>query len=218
MNKKLSDIPINVHWSFYLVIAVISMTQGISGGINHGLMAMGGIILIFSMVFLHELGHCWMALKVGWEVNRINLWALGGLAELNLEALEPKKELAVILAGPAVNVILLVPCFVLWYFIQFDLFLYLTAINLILAVFNMIPAFPMDGGRILRAILMLITGNVVKSTRMACYVAWIVAALMVGVAFYLADLWLVLIAAFIYFASNAELQRIIAIHHYKSYY
>ena len=114
---------------------------------------------LFVSVTLHELGHSWVALRYGLEIESITLWILGGLAALSEIPREWNKEFWIAIAGPITSVLIGVVCYVGVLAIPDSLAVarfvvgWLAVVNITLAVFNLLPAFPMDGGRILRAIL-----------------------------------------------------------------
>jgi Zn-dependent protease/CBS domain-containing protein len=130
-------------------------------------------LLFFVSVLLHELSHSLVSIKLGMPVKSITLFIFGGIAQIEQEPDEPMKELKMAIAGPGMSIFL------------FGLFLllsiifknfgapeaavvslgYLSTINLSLAIFNLVPAFPLDGGRVLRAIIWRFTGNLQRSTK-----------------------------------------------------
>lgn len=130
-------------------------------------------LLIFASVLVHELAHSLVALRQGEKVRNITLFILGGVAQITEEPKEPIKEFTMALVGPMSSLALALV------FLVFSLGLktvsqplaasasYLAAINIGLAVFNLLPGFPMDGGRVLRSILWKITGSLKKATRVA---------------------------------------------------
>lgn len=126
------------------------------------LLNVGYVLLLFVCVVLHEFGHAFMARRFGIRVPRILLLPIGGMAEFESIPREPAKEIAIALAGPAVNFVLVGLLLLVAPFprveelgyISWDLLpQQLIAMNLLMGCFNLIPAFPMDGGRVLRAIL-----------------------------------------------------------------
>jgi Zn-dependent protease/CBS domain-containing protein len=130
-------------------------------------------LLFFVSVLLHELSHSLVSLKLGMPVKSITLFIFGGIAQIEQEPDEPMKELKMAIAGPGMSIFLFGLFFLLS--IIFKNFGapeaavvslgYLSTINLSLAIFNLVPAFPLDGGRVLRAIIWRFTGNLQKSTK-----------------------------------------------------
>jgi Zn-dependent protease len=134
-------------------------------------------LLFFSSVLVHELSHAVVARRRGIPINRIILFIFGGVAQMEDEPQTPGDELQMALAGPAASVAIAGLFFGLAWLADFwqsrlmlQAFLYLTFINVVLAVFNLLPGFPLDGGRVFRAILWHITGNLRKATRIAAIV------------------------------------------------
>lgn len=192
---KWLGVPVVIHWSWWLLLLFF-------GSADHQQL----IILpcLFFMLILHELGHCIAARRLGGEVGVIMLFPFGGVASVRMPA-TPLKEFIVALAGPFVNV-LLVPLFMLmegWHKVTDTLMLY----NYLLLFFNLIPAFPMDGGRVLRASLSWATGNHARATWWAVRIGQAIAVL-----FGIGGLWLhnpslVLIGIFVFWAAGKELTQ-----------
>lgn len=154
--KKLSSIPIKFDKTFIMLLVILPIINLTTGGVVLGVYTLVAIPMLFSFVMLHEYGHCWAAHKFNYQVHEIKLWALGGMATLDerLAYATPKEEILVAVAGPAVNFILAFVAWLLAFLVGGNNFLhYVVAVNLVLGVFNLIPAFPMDGGRIFRGIL-----------------------------------------------------------------
>jgi Zn-dependent protease/predicted transcriptional regulator len=165
---KLFGIPVSIHWTFLLLLIWIfgsSLYKGSS--IESALWSVAYILILFICVFLHELGHALMAKRYGITTRSIVLLPIGGVASLEKIPSEPKKEIAVALAGPAVNLVIsggLLVYHLLAGFPEIEAgtafrlqastlpFMVMIA-NLFLGGFNLLPAFPMDGGRVLRALL-----------------------------------------------------------------
>ena len=170
-------------------------------------------LLVFASVLFHELAHSVVARKQGEKVEDITLFILGGVARISEELQEPKKEFYLALAGPMSSFLLGGVFFILALaFRNYSLPLqvassYLAYINLVLGAFNLLPGFPMDGGRVLRAILWRINGDLKKATRTASAVGQGIAffLILVGlVQFFrgnLGGLWMVLIGWFLHTAS-----------------
>ena len=154
MKKKLGSpfgIDLFVHWSFVLLLFVTGLHLG----------AIIFYLAVFACVTLHEYGHALAARKYGIGTDSITLYPIGGIARLADIPRDPKQEMVIALAGPAVNVVLAIALFPLAaifgkampVYAGFGFFEALFAANVGLVLFNMIPAFPMDGGRVLRAFL-----------------------------------------------------------------
>lgn len=177
------------------------------------------VAVVFGIVVLHELGHALMARRYGIPTRNIILLPIGGVAQLERMPEKPRQEFWVAVAGPLVNIFLAAIILVILMLSgQFqaiaetdsfqDSFLWiLFIINILLAIFNLLPAFPMDGGRVLRALLATKL-PFVQATRWAVNVARVMAVLFAIYGFY-GDFFLVLIAAFVWVAGNRELQTVI---------
>ena len=172
----IAGIRIEVHVTFLLMLVVVA--QFTSSGFRDALHTAGNLLLVFSCVVLHELGHALAARRFGIRTREIVLLPIGGVARLERMPEKPSQELWVALMGPAVNVVLATGCWLLLMarraapesvltqpFTGGTLQTLLLA-NLTMLGFNLIPAFPMDGGRALRALLAM-TMPYVRATRIA---------------------------------------------------
>ena len=163
---KLFGIPVYIHLTFLLLLAWVGVLNFRDGHSLHA--AVEGvlfIVTIFACVVLHELGHALTARKYGISTRDITLLPIGGVARLDRMPDDPRQELWVALAGPAVNVVIAATLFVVSQFVSpvpsFDqlgvaggsFLSRVIFVNLFLVAFNLLPAFPMDGGRVLRALL-----------------------------------------------------------------
>ncbi len=163
---KIAGISLYVHTTFWLLLGWIAVSQFLEK--RSWTHAMGGVLFVtvlFSVVVLHELGHALMARRFGIRTRDITLLPIGGVARLERMPEDPKQELLVALAGPAVNVALAAVLFVLIVLVMGidalhniqliggEFLINLLMVNVGIAVFNLLPAFPMDGGRVLRALL-----------------------------------------------------------------
>lgn len=213
---KISGIKIFVHWTFGLLIAWVVYSD-VKAGLETAdiLWSIAFLLALFACVTLHELGHSLTAQRYHIKTRDITLLPIGGVASLESIPEKPKEELVITLAGPLVNVAIalaLLP-FVHWpettEAIQGltqvggqNFLLSLMSVNITLAVFNMIPAFPMDGGRILRALLAYKMDRV-KATRIAAGIGQLLAAGFVILGFY-GNPFLVFIGIFIFMGAQAE--------------
>ncbi len=214
---KFLGIDVFIHWTFIILIAWIVMLQlRTNGDLLHILTAVGFILVLFLCVTLHEYGHALAARRYGIKTKHITLLPIGGIAMLEKMPEKPAQELIVALAGPLVNFVIAAVLMIYLYasgqplfatqFITLtttDNFIQnLLKINLVLAVFNLIPAFPMDGGRALRAILALKL-NRVLATRIAARTGQFIAILFVFWGLF-SNPFLVFIGIFIFLAAQAE--------------
>ena len=190
-------ITINVHYSWFLIFAFITFTLSFSflDGHPHWVRVMAGMgasLGLFTSVVAHELAHSFVAIKSGIPVKSITLFILGGVAHITREATRPMTELRMAIAGPICSLILAgifgLTWFLIWGrtgdFLDFDnpdsLIAWIAWINFMLALFNLAPGFPLDGGRILRAILWQRTGNYRQATRIAFLIGKGIASLFIG--------------------------------------
>jgi Zn-dependent protease/CBS domain-containing protein len=185
MNGNLSigrygGVEVRLNWSLLAVVALIvwSLTDGVFPRQNPGLshntylgMAVVASLLFLASIVLHELGHSWVALREGIEVDSITLWLFGGVSQLKGRFASPGAEFRVAVSGPLVSIglgILFVLIAVAGLPSAVDgVAAWLGYINLILAVFNLLPASPLDGGRVLHAVLWRAKGDFAWATRVA---------------------------------------------------
>lgn len=206
-----AGIPIRVHFTFLLFLAWI----GVMGGANGGYIWTLFVIAVFACVVLHELGHALVAKHLGVTTRDITLYPIGGVAMLDGRP-APRQELWIALAGPAVNVVLAIligTAMVLRHSgapaftgdLQHASFLdALLIANVTLAVFNMIPAFPMDGGRVLRALLGLAMPEA-RATQIAGGIGQGLAIVLGIAGIFMQSLILMLIAFFVFIGASQEI-------------
>jgi len=144
--------PIHVNVTFLLMLGFVGLTMG-GGSAAGAISAIAFVLLAFGSVLLHELGHALVARHLGVRVPRIELHFFGGAAQMADQPRSNGDEIAIAAAGPAVSFGLAGLSLLLAQLFAVPLFQLLAYINLILGAFNLIPALPMDGGRILRALL-----------------------------------------------------------------
>ena len=212
---RIAGIDLKIHGTFFLLLAWIGFVYYREGGAAAAIDGLIFILLIFLCVILHEFGHALAARRYGIKTRDITLLPIGGLARLERMPDNPREEVVVALAGPAVNVVIAAA---LWIVIGLTsgipapemmehtgipLALRLFTVNIWLVLFNMIPAFPMDGGRVLRALLAM-GMNYARATQVAASIGQGIAFL-----FFIIGLWwnplLLLIAVFVYFGASSEL-------------
>lgn len=214
---KISGIKIFIHWTFVLLIAWV-VYNDIKAGLETAdiLWSVAFIFSIFGCVTLHELGHSLTAQRYHIKTRDITLLPIGGVASLESIPEKPKEELFVALAGPLVNIVIaliLLP-FVTWSEALEGLgqvggsnfLLSLISVNITLAMFNMIPAFPMDGGRVLRALLSYKLDRV-KATRIAASIGQVLALGFIVLGFY-GNPFLAFIGVFIFLGAQAEAKQV----------
>jgi len=212
---RFADIDVYVHSTFFLLLAWVGLSYWQqTGSISAVIGGISFILLLFVCVVLHEFGHALTARRYGISTRHITLLPIGGVALLEGMPDNPKQEIMVALAGPAVNLLIALALW-LWLMLgnsvlQLDMntvfagsFIHkLLAINVMLAIFNLLPAFPMDGGRVLRATISIFKGPA-KATLIAARVGQ---ALALGLAIigFRYDPFLIFIAVFIWMSAASE--------------
>lgn len=190
-------------------------------------LAVASAVGFFGSILLHELGHAFAALRRGIGILSIQLWIFGGVARMDRESDSPRTEFEVAVAGPLATVGVVGGCFLLgsalggpseyWHALRLALefhsdpgvsgivsmLAWLAAINLFVLAFNLLPAFPMDGGRLFRAALSSLIGRE-QATRIAVWLGTALAVCLAGVGLWWRDIVLPLIAAFVIIAAYAE--------------
>jgi Zn-dependent protease len=215
---RVAGIEIRVHATFLLLLAFLGASQFAQGGSWAETLADTGFLLaLFATIVLHELGHALTARRFGISTKRIVLLPIGGVAELERMPEKPGEELLVAIAGPAVNVALAALTFGLASLLNWEmpaqtvldinslpLWARFASVNLLIAAFNLLPAFPMDGGRVLRALLAFTTTRT-RATQIAARVGKGFALIFGWIGLFSNPL-LVLIAVFVWFGAGAEAQ------------
>ena len=211
---RIAGIELRIHLTFFLLLAWIAAMLWASRGPAAALDGLLFVIVLFACVVLHELGHALVARRFGIGTKDILLLPIGGLASLDKMPEDPSQEVLVALAGPAVNLVIsgiligalggrLEPLDIDAFGTGVREFINrIATVNIVLAVFNLLPAFPMDGGRVLRALL----GFRMSRARATQIAATVGQALAIVFAFIglMGNPVLVLIAIFVFFAANAE--------------
>ncbi|MDQ2700561.1 MAG: site-2 protease family protein, partial [Actinomycetota bacterium] len=236
---RIWGIRISVDWSWFIVLFLVIFWLSDSYGSFLGqpssatepfLLAVASAIGFFGSIVLHELGHAWVAMRNGIGITRISLWIFGGVAEMDRESDSPGTEFKVAAGGPVVTAIIAIVLIAIgamtvgWTTFREALDLggtveasgvvaalaWLAAINVLVLVFNLLPAFPMDGGRIVRAIAWKVTGKRSAATRFAAGLGRIFGYIFIGLGLYWAytgatfsGVWLALIGFLIVSAARA---------------
>jgi stage IV sporulation protein FB len=209
---------IRLHITFLLFLAWIFFASYVSGGADAAWYALAFMILLFACVVAHEFGHIFMARRFGVTTPTVTLLPIGGVAQLERIPERPWEEFLVAVAGPAVNVVIAV--ILVWGFgasleakhlaamdnTAVGLIDRLAVVNVFLVLFNMIPAFPMDGGRVLRAALATRLGHV-RATEVAATIGQFV-AFGLGFLGLFGNPLLIFIAIFVYLAAASEAQLV----------
>ncbi len=206
---------IRIHLTFLLLVGWYGYGAWQSDGLEAARASVIFLLLVFLCILLHEFGHIAMARRFGIRTPDVLLSPIGGVARLERMPEEPRQELLVALAGPLVTLLIAVG---LWgvmrafdtggSLLSFDpgrirLLPSLFQVNVFLLAFNLIPAFPMDGGRVLRALLASRIG-MVRGTRIAARTGQIFAFAFAGIGLWSSSFILLIIAGFIYLAAGAE--------------
>lgn len=216
-------IPIKIHISLIVVMLFIALRAGRYGGPRAVLILLAIEVGLFASVALHELGHSFVAIRKGCRVREITLMFMGGAAQMERMPRRPRDEAMMALAGPAVSFVVGA---MLWFggkwlpltqygirlhgiYLEANVVQVIGAINWVLVVFNLLPSFPMDGGRVFRALLTPKVGRV-RATFIASRLGKIMAVLF-GLYGFLGEprSWmLVAIALFIYIAAGREYRSV----------
>lgn len=226
---RVRGVPIGLHFSWFIIAALITVSLGARFQSIHGdwgplvtwAVAAVTALLFFAALLAHELAHAVVAMARGLRVRSITLFALGGVASIERDANTAKTEFLVAVVGPAVSLIIGIVCLSAaralgWTFdgqtagIAASVLGWLGSINVVLALFNLIPGYPLDGGRILRAVLWSIYKQADRASRNAARVGQVVALIFMGwggmqflTGSGIAGLWLALIGWFLFGSAQA---------------
>jgi Zn-dependent protease len=218
---RVAGIPLAVHFSFFLLLAFVAHYGWSEGGLSGVAWNVGMLLVFFTCVVLHEFGHSLTARRFGVQVRRILLMPIGGMAEFDSIPRQPGRELLITIAGPAVNFIIAgliavavgVPAG--WPFGEYDFpastvgFLQVVLHwNLLMGLFNLVPVFPMDGGRIFRALLATRV-RYVRATFVAATLGKVLAGtgVIIGI-FFVQEVLVAVLFAFIFFAGELEYRAV----------
>lgn len=218
---RIFGIDVRVHGSWFIIALLVMWTLA-AGAIPMSFPALGMAgrlvmaavltLLFFLSLLAHELAHSVVAMARGIPVHRITFFLFGGMAQTSTDSRTPGEEFAIAIAGPLMSFFLAALGLALWWAgaarewppLLVGGAMYVGGLNLVLGTFNLIPGFPMDGGRVLRAAIWKATGSVTRATRWASRVGEVMAVLLMGFGLFQAltsdlmgGLWLVFIGLFI---------------------
>ena len=225
---RLFGVPVGVNLSVVVVAAVLLVSLARFSlpslaprhpGSAYWFAALLGVVAFLGSLVAHEMGHSYVAMSNGVRVREVTLWMFGGVAKLEGDADNPGVEFRIAAAGPAMSALTaVVAALAAWGVDRFDgsrvlfvLLVWLAAMNVVLAVSNLIPAFPLDGGRILRAVLWRRSGRRISATRTAALWGQILAGVIAAAAVWLAvqvslysGVWILALGLFLFMAARAE--------------
>ena len=228
---KILGIPIGINYTWFIVFALVTFSLATGyfpsryddwGAATYLGVGVLTSVLFFASVLLHELAHSVVARAWDIPVKSITLFIFGGVANIGREPERPLAEFLIAIAGPASSLLLALGFGILWLGGQWlaitplaGLGMYLATVNLWLALFNMIPGFPLDGGRVFRSVVWALTGSLNRATRWAANTGRVVAVLMIvggGVMFLMGNwssgLWLAFIGWFLDNAASQSSQQV----------
>ncbi|HXW59437.1 MAG TPA: site-2 protease family protein [Solirubrobacteraceae bacterium] len=219
-------IPVGISPWWLVIVVLITWSLGASyfPEAVHGIapaasyaLGLASALLLFASILAHEFGHAIVARRRGIEIEEIDLWLLGGVSRMRGEAHDPHDELRYAIAGPMVSAVIAV-CFAIAALtlpastpsVVMALVEYQAFVNGLILVFNLLPAFPLDGGRVLRALLWRRSGEIARSTKIAASVGRGFGYLMIFLGALAAlqgevgGLWLAVIGFFVVIAAGAQ--------------
>lgn len=225
------DVKLNLTWLLLALLITWTLGAGLFPADYPGLsqqtywwMGVAGAIgILFSIVF-HELSHSLVARRFGLPIGGITLFIFGGVAEMEEEPVTPRVEFLMAVAGPVASVVLAILFYLFhqlavtsdWYTPVIGVSHYLALVNLVLAIFNLVPAFPLDGGRMLRAALWHWKGDLRRATDIASKIGsgfGLALMIMGGLAFiqgqFIGGMWWLLIGAFLRAAARSSYQQLL---------
>ena len=224
------EVRVDASWLLVAVLIVWSLAVGVFPNQLPGLpvetywwMGIAGALGLFGSVIVHEFSHSIMARHYGLNMKGITLFVFGGVAEMEEEPPNPKTEFMIAIAGPIASIGIGLIFYAIgaaartsWPLETLAVVDYLSSINWILAGFNMIPAFPLDGGRVLRALLWWRSGNLVRATKTAAFAGSLFGTLLiVGGVFlllrgdFVGAVWWFLLGMFLRMVSTSSYQRVL---------
>ena len=232
---RIAGVDIEIHWSWLLVFVILTWT--LAAGLfdeefthwtqtERWVAASATSIVFFGSILAHELSHSVVANRLGIPVRRITLFVFGGVSHLEDESRTPREEFLIAIAGPASSFLIAALLGALWLILSpirepaAVAAGYLAVANAVIGVFNLIPGFPLDGGRVLRALLWRITNGLLRATRIASWVGTLVAyglmvlgiVIMVLAGEIFSGVWLIFIGWFLRNAAESSYQQVLMRH------
>jgi len=224
---RIHGIDIELHYTWFLIFALLAWA--LSAGFfphyypdltsaEYWIMGSIASVLLFVSVLLHELTHSFVAQRSRISVRKITLFFFGGVAQISDENITPSKEFKMAVAGPLMSLLLAAVFYIITIYSPYiyitAISFYLTRLNLILAVFNLVPGYPLDGGRALRAVLWAYYKDIKKATKYAAsggklFGIILTTAGIIGMFIGLGTIWFVLIGIFIYFLAGMGYEQVI---------
>jgi Zn-dependent protease len=225
-------IPVDINATWLIAVALITWSLATTAypsffghwsGMQYWLAGITTTLLLFLSVLLHELGHSITALSQGLKVSGITLLLFGGVSKIQGKASRPRNEFLIAFAGPAVSLIIGV-ALTLWWFTSHPVYesqitpiqgiIFFTGwMNIIVAAFNLLPGYPMDGGRVLRSAVWAITGDTKLASRVAYHVGRVVFYLLIGWGAWqilngdmMGGIWIVFIGWFLMSSAKGEMK------------
>jgi len=227
---KVFGIEIRLDYSWFIIFALFAYFFGfiyfpsVLPGLNKGLLALITVItviFVFISVLIHEMSHSLVARRKGTSVEKITLFLFGGMAQIEKEPETPYSELIMAIAGPAASFVVAAIFGVIWFFTKNIALVrepvgYLAIVNIVLGVFNILPGYPLDGGRVLRAIIWKTTGNLERATFIASTVGRVIGFVIIaaGIFFifmgnFLNGIWLAFMGWFIQSSAQTGYRQLI---------
>ena len=220
---SVAGIRVRMHWTFLLLVAFIFVSALMDdAGVVGAARAVVFVLAIFVCIVLHEFGHAFAARQFGIRTRDVTLLPIGGLARLERMPERPGQEFVVAIAGPLVNVIIVLALLPVVFAVHgaagaampeqpglhdIDFLTGIVMVNIFIVAFNMLPAFPMDGGRVLRAVLSVFMDRV-RATSIAAAAGQTVAVLFLLIGLLTGHVLLVLVAVFVFLGAGAEAQHV----------
>jgi Zn-dependent protease/predicted transcriptional regulator len=225
------SVRIDASWILIAILIVWSLASGFFPhyypGFSTGMywsMGLLGALGLFVSIILHEFAHSWVARRRGMNMRGITLFVFGGVAHMDEEPPSPGTEFWMAIAGPIASVLIAAASFGLWWLSERvgwptpigAVFWYLGFINTVLVVFNMVPAFPLDGGRILRSLLWQTTGSLRKATRVSSVIGSAFGLLLIALGVlqfiagnFIGGMWWFLLGMFLHSAASTSYEQVL---------